>query len=184
MEVKGAAFVGRKDAIIKKFGEDAWTKFIKSVAEKEPFFANSVLSNTLIPAEKFLFFQDEVVKTFYNNDQKANWISGEQAAEYSLVNGPYKIYLQTKDLKMFVEERLPAVMKMYYTEGQMEGKVNGKVVDVIITGVPIQHVYFEYTIMGYAKRAIELLGAKIVNTKVLKGAGMGTKDSHYQFTIE
>lgn len=183
MEVKGAAFVGRKDAVIKQFGDSAWAKFIEGYAEKDPYFKNSILSTTSIPADKFLAFEEALITNFYNGDKNTYWKHGEQAAEYSLVNGPYKIYLSSKDVKMFVEERLAAVWRMYYNEGEMVGKVEGNVAEVFINNVPISHIYFEYTVMGYAHKAIELVGAKIIEIKKVKGPSMGTKDSHYQFIL-
>ncbi len=184
MEVKGAAFVGRKDAIIKQFGEGAWNEFIGRMGEKEPFFKNSILSTTTIPAEKFLQFSDEVVKEFFKGDQKAYWTLGEKTAEYALVNGPYKIYLATKDVKTFIEERFSSVWNMYYNEGRWVAKVEGNLVDAAVVDVPISHVYFEYTVMGFAKKGIELVGAKVIETKRIQGPSMGSKDIHYNFIIE
>lgn len=184
MEVKGAAFVARKDALIKQFGDNAWNSFINDLGEQDKYFQSLILSTTPIPAEKFLKFQDLVVKIFYNNDQKAHWINGEASAEYSLIYGPYRMYLSSNDVLVFAEEKLPTIWKMYYSEGDMSTKVTGNLIDIIVKNIPIQHVYFEYTTMAYCKRAIELVGTKILEIKKIKGPSIGTNDIHYQFIIE
>lgn len=184
MEIKGAAFVARKDAIIKQFGEDRWSKFVDGLAEKDEYFKKSILSTAFIPSDKFLMFQEAVVKEFAGGNPQYYWTNGEKSAEFALTEGPYKVYLSSKDIRTFVEERIPSIWKMYYNEGETICKVEGNVIDIRIVGVTISHIYFEYTAMAYWKRAIELIGGKIKEIKKLEGPSMGTKDSHYQFIIE
>ncbi len=184
MEVKGVAFLSRKEGIIKQFGKEKWEEFIKKISTEESYFKQPILASTLIPVQSFLIFQDVLLKEFYNNNEQVYWMIGEKSAEWSLLEGPYKTFLKTKDLNKFVESSLPLLWKMFYSSGIVYTKLdNNNIAHIKILDLPIWHIHFEYTIMGYCKRAFELLGIENLIMNKIKGVSLGDKEIYYQFKI-
>lgn len=109
MEIKGTAFEARMDMIIKIFGEEKWRLFIVRLSEQEPFWEQQIFASTLIPDHIFLVFQDELVKEFFGGDPQTFWEFGVKSAEWSLTEGPYKVFLETKDMVTFVGSVLPSL---------------------------------------------------------------------------
>ena len=68
MEVKGVAFLARKQLIINKFGEEKWKQFMNKL--------KTILATTWIPVEKFLKFQDVVTNEFFGGDNTTFWELG------------------------------------------------------------------------------------------------------------
>lgn len=183
MKIKGTAFITRKKFIINNFGERKWNSFIAKVREKEPYFNNTILTINHIPAEKFLFFQEQFVKEFYNNNENVYWTLGEESANWALTEGPYAPYLNSRDLNHFVVNKLPLIWKSYFTEGELKGKIKGDKVIIKIKGITVKHIYFEKLIMGYVKRSLELFLNKNVTYKKIKGIFDKGKEVIYEFYI-
>ncbi|MGE5473097.1 MAG: hypothetical protein ACM3UU_02620 [Ignavibacteriales bacterium] len=185
MQVKGTAFISRRDETIKKFGQDAWDKFIEDVSKKIPFFSNSILTTTLIPLSDFLKLQDEFLKTFHNGNEKAFWEMGEASAQFSLTEGPYKPYLSSGNINEFITSKLPLVFKAYYVDcGKFEATIEGNKCTLKGVEIPVPHIYFEYTVVGYFKRATELIGAKLSQLKKVKSIVEGDQTTFiYEATL-
>ena len=127
MNVKGTAYITRKDTIIKNFGEERWKSFSARLAEKDKYFNNMIMNITLIPLDNFILFLDEVLKEFFNNDKMHYWKLGEKSAEFSLSQGgPYHSYVLTKDIKQFVESGLPKIWSTYFDGGTLTAKFENK----------------------------------------------------------
>ncbi len=182
MNVKGTAFRARADMVIKMYGEARWRSFIDRYAEQVPFWKQQIFALTLIPAETFLAFQDELVDLFFGGEPQTYWDFGASSAEWSLTKGPYKTFLETRDVATFVRSALRSLWNAYYTAGKLEGEMKGNVVHVRITGVPTPHIHFEYSVMGYIKKALELMGSK-VEEKRIKGFDSEDKEIYYQFHL-
>lgn len=183
MEVRGTAFLARKSQILNSLGEEKWVKFIEKLSEKDAYFKNVIVGISLIPVEKFLLFQEELTREFFNNDQMTYWTMGEKSAEFALIEGPYKIFLKSRDLKNFIEQSVPSLWNLYYTAGEIKTKYENKVAEIEIKGLINWHIYFEYVIAGYVKRALELLEANF-EVKKIKGVSSGDKEIHYQFLLK
>ena len=184
MKVKGTAFEARKNAVIERFGEEKWRSFLVRLSEQEPYWEQLIFAVTLIPARMFLLFQDELVKEFYGGDPQAFWEFGVKSAEWSLIEGPYKHYLQTKDVAKFVESVLPTLWIAYYTTGKLAGEIQGNVAHIRATGASIAHIHFEFSVMGYIKRALELMrGNKVKETRI-KGFDSDDGEIYYQFVLD
>ena len=148
------------------------------------YFKKSILATDLIPIKDFLLFTDEALKEFYNNDSKIYWTMGEKSAEYSLLEGPYKVFIRSKDINSIVLTPFPLLWTSFYTKGRLESSINNNIVDLKLADLPITHNYFELVIMGYAKRALELVGAKNIKYKAIKSLKNGDKEVHYRFEIQ
>ena len=178
MEAKGVAFQARKQLVCEQFGEDKWNAFLKAYGEKDAYFRTDVLPTALIPIDKFLAFNEALLKEFYGGDQRAYVAMGEKTADYSLVDGPYKTYLRNRDYKKLVEESIPKLWKKFYTDGTLEISYSLGAVDAAIHGLPQRHVYFESAVVGFMKRTLELAGAKEVSYRKLPG-----DDIRFKFTF-
>lgn len=183
MNIKGTAFVTAKVAITAAFGEERWNAFMAKLPAKDQFFNNVIMSVTPIPVEKHLFFLDEMLKEFFNNDKNQYIIFGRVAAKFALSpGGPYNSYLLTKDLKKFVAEVSPKLWSTYFDGGIFTGKVEGNIVHLKITDLPIKHIYFEYMVMGFFKQALKIFGKKTIERRV-KSIANGDDGIYYQYEI-
>jgi hypothetical protein len=178
MEAKGVAFQARKKLVCEQFGEDKWEAFLKEYGERDGYFRTDILPTALIPIDKFLAFNEALLKRFFMGDERAYVTMGERTAEFSLVDGPYKTYLRNRDYKSLVEESVPKLWKKFYTDGTLEITYQPGQVDASIHGLPQRHVYFESAVVGFMKRTLELAGAAKVSFTKLPG-----KDIRFKFTF-
>ena len=183
MDVKGTAFLARKNQVVTQYGEERWKTFFDSLASKQAFFKNPISALTRIPVADFLSFQEAVTKEFFAGDEQSYWSMGEKSAEWALLEGPYRIYLKAKSVDEFLETSLTSLWKSYYSGGAISCKRTGDELEVMILDLPVVHTYFEYAIMGYFKRSLELLGVKNPNPRRLKGVATGHKVIQYQFSV-
>jgi hypothetical protein len=183
MDVKATAFLARQNMIVKQFGQDAWDRFLAKQASKEPFWSQPIFTSTLIPYRIFLDFMEDMVIEFYDGDRQVFWDFGEKSAHWALTEGPYKLFLETGDVEKFVETAFPAVWNVYFTEGALKGWMDGNVAHVRLWGVPEQHIYFEFSVMGWAKGSLEVLGVEDIEVKRIKGYDSEDGEIYYQFVL-
>ncbi|PKN53314.1 MAG: hypothetical protein CVU55_01450 [Deltaproteobacteria bacterium HGW-Deltaproteobacteria-13] len=184
MNVKGIIYLTGKTTIIKVFGEEPWNVFIAKLGAKDKFFNNMIMSVTPVPLDKFIFFLDELVKEFFNNDMMQYVTFGKVAAQYALSpDGIYKSYLLTKDTKQFIESVMPKFWSTYFDEGTVVTKFENNVAHLKITGLKFKHNYFEHLIMGYFQKALKIFGKKTV-AKRIRSMAAGDDDIYYQFEIK
>ena len=185
MEAKGTFFVGRKQYLVAQFGEAAWTGFVAHMATLEPLFEVPVLATDLVPIPIYLRFQEEMLKRFFQGNDQAYWKIGEHAGEWALTEGPYKHFRQNpREFSSFIEKSLPRVWSNYFTRGELKTSASGLVVEGELSGLPIWHVTFEYSTMGFLRRAIELAGFSIKTQHRLKGISAGDKLIHYRYELK
>jgi hypothetical protein len=185
MEVKGTAFLARKSMLIQELGEPRFAAFLASYALEDPFFTHAILATTAIPIEKFLAFNDAIVRDLYGGDTMSYFRFGEKSAEWALMVGPYKNLRESKSLEKFAEMGC-RLYQNYFTDGRAETWIVGtNKVEVRILGVPAEHrhVYFEYAIVAYFKRGLELVGAKKVTMRRINGFSIGGTDVHYEYRL-
>lgn len=183
MNIKGTAFVTAKVAVTAAFGEERWNSFMNKMAIKDNFFKNLIMSITPIPVEKHVFFLDEMLKEFFNDDKNQYILFGRVAAKFALSpGGPYNSYLLKKDIKQFIAVGAPNLWSTYFDGGVFTAKLEGNTVHLKITDIPIRHIYFEYLIMGYYKQAFKMFGKKTIEKK-LKSIADGENSIYYQYEI-
>ena len=184
MNVKGTIYTTTKATIISFFGEERWNSFRTKLGQKDKFFSNMIMSVTPIPLEKHIFFLDELIKEFFNNDNSQYLLFGKVGAKFALSpGGPYHSYLLTKDLKNFVESVLPKLWSTYYDVGLVTARLDNNVVHLKVTGFPIKHFYFESLVRGFFQQAIKVFGKKtIANT--IRSISAGDEDIYYQYELK
>jgi hypothetical protein len=185
MEVKGTAFLARKAMLIQEIGETRFAAFLASHALEEPFFKHAILATTAIPIEKFIAFNEAMVRDLYGGDVMSYFRFGEKSAEWALTVGPYKNLRESKSLEKFAEMgRL--LYQNYFNNGRAETWIVGNNrVELRILGVPAEyrHVYFEYAIVAYFKRGLELVGARKVTMRRISGFSVGGAEVHYEYQL-
>jgi hypothetical protein len=183
VQIKGTALIGRETFITKRFGAAAWRALIQAFRTQDPSFPTTVKPTALIPAEAFLRFNDLIIDRHFGGNPEAYWEFGAESAEWALTEGPYSLFVGSRDLRDFAAT-LPTIWSMYYTEGHIDlAPPTGDVVELKVTGVTTRHVYFEYTAMGYIERGLELASGRSVASERLAGFSRGDADIHYRFTV-
>jgi hypothetical protein len=184
MNVKGIIYLTGKNAIISVFGEERWNSFVPKLAAKDKFFGTTIWAITSVPMDDFIFYLDELIKEFFDNDMMQYVTFGKVAAQFALSSeGPYKSYLLTKDLKQFVEFVLPKLWSTYFDEGKAIAKLENNIVHLKITGLQIRHTYFEKLLMGYFQKALKIFGKKTV-AKQVRSLASGNDDVYFQYELK
>ena len=184
MNTKGIFYTVTKASMVAAFGEERWNSFMTNMAEKDNYFSKTIMSITLVPMDKFIFFLDEMCKEFFNNDRMQYSMFGKVGAKYALSpEGPYKSYMLTKDIKQFVEFVLPKLWSTYFDGGITTTRFENNIVHLKITGLQIKNLYFEYMIMGYNQQALKIFGKKSVAKKV-RSISSGDDDIYFQFELK
>ena len=183
MEVKGVAFIARRKLLTTTHGEEKFKELMRELAAQEPYFKEyeNILSTSLIPAEKFIAFNDFLLKKLYDNNPQVYWMMGEKSAEYALVEGPFKSLIKEKDLERVLTKSIPILWDMYYTAGRLDLEYTPGIFSVRILELPINHYYFEFVVMAYCKKVLELCGARDITYDKLKTIDRGDKEINYVF---
>jgi hypothetical protein len=183
MNVKGTVYVTGKAAITEAFGEERWNSFMTRLSEKDNYFKNVIMSITSIPVDKFALFLDEMMKEYFNNDNRNYLMFGKVAAKFALSpGGHYYSYLLSNDLKYVVESVIPKLWSTYYDEGILTAKLEDNVIHIKISGIPFKHIYFEYLIAGYVQKGMKMFGRKATE-KCIRGFSRGDNDIYYQYEL-
>lgn len=183
MEVKGTAFIARKAMLEKEHGAERFADVFRKVAARDSVFRSPILATTRIPVEAFIRFNDAVVKELYAGDEQSYVHFGEGSAIWALTSGPYKHLVANKSVSEFAASA-PNIYRNYFTAGEARAEVTGNRVTLQLLGIDRPHVYFEYAIMGYFKRGLELVSGRKVHMVCERGFSKHDRDVLYTFTIE
>ncbi len=173
MNVRGMAFEARQNQIVSDFGIDRWEEFMEKFRESHPEFPQSILPTTWIPIEQFIGLGEALIKEFYYQDEKEIYILwGEKSAEHAMrEGGPLHILVKKKGLnalKNFINKILPSIWPIYYDEGRTETKLEGNIIHGHTYDLPKYYAYFEYTVLGFVLKELELIGFTVKETIVIK----------------
>ena len=109
------------------------------------------------------------------------WEMGEAAAVWALTDGPYAALAKDKSYRALVD-KLSLVWTMYFTAGRLETKAFDDHAEFKIVGNGLPHVCVEYAVMGFGRKAIEMVGKKTKTSKRLVGVKDGDGSVvHYEF---
>ncbi len=183
VEVKGTAFLARRAFLVGAFGQDAWDAFFDTWRANEPAFADDIIAVTSLPVEPFLRLNDAVVDEFYDGEAQTHWLFGQASAEWALREGPYKAFFRSGAVANFLRTS-PTLWRAYYSAGsfRVDWNADTRIADAHIE-VSTPHVHFEFNVMGYLSRAIELTGETVVRQDVVAGFSRGDSHVHYRFQL-
>jgi hypothetical protein len=180
MHVKGNAWLARVEAMEKSFGAARWQAFVKTVAPRVKFLATQVLPISRIPVEEFLLIHDELVKEFYAGDKQAYWRFGETSAEWALAHQLRGLFAQNEGRRFL--QFSPQIYKGYFDGGELVTEAAPAHVDLVIRGVEPRHVYFEYSIIGFASGGLRVLGLP-TEPQCITGFSKGDAEVRYRFAV-
>lgn len=184
MRVKGTAYHARLNLLRAKWGDRKLDEYVAAFCERHPRFPRNVLPSTWIPAAEFLALIDAIVDDVYHGDPLSLWQIGEASAEWTLTEGPYKNLLETRDLRRFAA-LAKAMYANFFDAGSARSEYHDDRVDLWIEGIPapLRHLYFEYSVVGYFRRGLELLGQR-VRPECEQGFSKGDSSVLYRLHLE
>lgn len=180
MHVKGNAWLARSEAMEKAFGAARWQAFVKAQSAKVGFLATQVMPISRLPVEEFLAVHDALVKEFYDGDPKAYWRFGETSAEWALTHQLRELFAP-QEARRFLQFS-PTIYKGYFDGGELVTEMAPAHVELIIRGVEPRHVYFEFSIIGFAVGGLRVLGVP-TEPQCLKGFSKGDAEVRYRFAV-
>ncbi len=174
MQVKGVAYLAREDLMKKEFGTERWGRFLDQQRAKRKFLAQAIFPVTRIDVDEFLGFNDDLVAAFYEGDRNAYWRFGEHAGEYALANQMKGLFKPGEERKFLMTT--PTIYKTYFDGGEITTDVDATGISVGINNTP-PHVYFEFSVIGFAKRGMHVLKAKHPDPVLVRATPWGTTGS-------
>lgn len=185
MQVKGTAFLARRALLEKDIGASQVRTFLDRFMASHPELPLPILPTSLIPIEAFLELNDEIVRDLYGGDEASYWHFGRMSGEWALTEGPYRRVREEKSLERFVASG-SALYRNYFTEGQARAAMESSgAISLWITGIPprFHHVYFEYAIVGYFERGLEMVSGKTVKHTRIAGFSAGDEHVEYRYRL-
>lgn len=180
MHVKGVGWLARHSAMEKEFGAARWAAFLERQRATAPFLNTQVMQISRIPVEPFLQVHDALVDEFYQGDRKAYWRFGETSAEWALANQLRGLFA-AHEARRFLQFS-PTIYKGYFDGGSLQVESTPTTVDLIIRGVEPRHVYFEYSLIGFAVGGLRVL-ATPVTPELITGFSKGDDEVRYRFAV-
>ncbi len=183
VKVKGTAYLARLKLLQEKLGDQGAADFVSRYRVGHPEFPEKVLPTTRLPIEMFLAFTDAIVGQVYDGDVGSLWEVGERSAEWSLQAGPYKNLLDLGEVERFVK-RAPVIWSNFFDEGSARADMQDGTVELWIEHLPpgLSHPYLEFSVVGYFRRGIELLGGRVEVERVA-GFAAGDDYVHYRLRV-
>lgn len=179
MNVKGSAWLARRSMLIAEFGQDAYDAFVAELCREDPTFDVPSLPTSKVPIEGFLRFNDRAIDRFYGGDLETYFTFGAASADYFSSGGPYQKTFFSADWHTFLR-RAPLLWAQVYDEGEVQ-VVDGEAVEVRVVRAPVKHVYFEYFIVAFVARGMEILHAPAFRQERVRGFSNGDDEVYYRF---
>lgn len=144
MKIIGTTVLARRALIVRQFGAEAWRSFFSEITGLHECFQAPITENSRLPAEALLRFHDELVRRFYQGDERVYFALGEESAAWTLGIGPYRELLP----KLAVESlssMFPQLWNVYFTDSTSRCEVtyDGIAFDVRTFALPVSHPYFD-----------------------------------------
>lgn len=180
MHVRGTGWLARHSAMEQEFGAARWAAFLERQRPHAPFLSTPVMQISRIPVEPFLRVHDALVDEFYQGDEKAYWRFGETSAQWALANQLRGLFAP-HEARRFLQFS-PTIYKGYFDGGSLQTETTPTSVDLIIRGVEPRHVYFEYSIIGFAVGGLRVLEAP-ATPELISGFSKGDAEVRYRFVV-
>jgi len=183
VEVKGTAFLARRDFITREFGAERFEAILKRIGEVEPCFLDPILATTRLPMKSFLAFNELLVEELYGGDQLANFHIGEQSAEWAF-GGPYKHIVTNRSVDAFLDMS-PVMYRNYYDQGEAHAERVDHEIRLTLRAIPAPYrsLYIEYGIMGYFRRGLEMITGATPEMIARKGFSKHDEEVVYLFRL-
>jgi hypothetical protein len=165
VEIKGSAIHDAIESLKKRSGEQVFTSVISSLDnESKATFQKIILSSGWYSLDHFSKFLESDIRIIAHGDESELITKAEIIVENQL-KGIYKIFVKLGSPE-FVLNKLSAIHKSYFRGVSIEIKMTGpNEAKIKYIGFEKQHRLIGFVIIGFYKKALEISGAKQVNTK-------------------
>jgi hypothetical protein len=178
MHVRGVAYLAREGLLQQEFGAQKWAAFLSGMRPRVAFLNAPILPVSRLPVDEFLALNQEIVRVFYGGDESVYWVFGEQSGEWALQNQLKGLFSKGEARKFL--QFTPKIWSSYFDGGQLTAEVAPAHVDIRIFDVPVKHIYFEASVVGFAKGGLRALGASYEPQRI-KGFSQGDSEVLYRF---
>ncbi|MGV3620026.1 MAG: hypothetical protein ACO1OB_04375 [Archangium sp.] len=164
----------------KTVGPEKWAEFLKARTARFTFLQSPVMPISRIEVKDFLTLHDELVDHFFDGDKQAYWRFGEQSAEWALQHQLRGLFSPGEGRRFL--QFAPQIFRNYFDGGELLSELGPTHTDLVIRGVEIPHVYFEYSVIGFAAGGLRALE---VNAKpeCIEGFSRGDDAVRYRFAV-
>ncbi|PZR09146.1 MAG: hypothetical protein DI536_23220 [Archangium gephyra] len=180
MKVKGNGWLARCEVMEKTVGPEKWAEFLKARASRFAFLQTPVMPISRIEVREFLALHDELVEHFFGGDKQAYWRFGEQSGEWALQHQLRGLFSPGEGRRFL--QFSPQIYKNYFDGGELLNEASASHMDLVIRGVEIPHVYFEYSIIGFAAAGLRMLEVN-ATPECIKGFSRGDDEVRYRFAV-
>jgi len=181
MRAKNTTLIARRKGIIDELGEEAWIAFVRKWSDRFPILAQPLVATSSLPIDEFLQINDEILKHFYKGRDKHYLDLGRASAQWALTEGPYKRFVQ-QGIEPFVKS-LPLIWTTYYSEtpSRIVAELDERrVVHLKVLDLGMWHAYFEYLVVGYVQRGLEIVTDANVPCQAVKSGPSATNEIYYR----
>jgi hypothetical protein len=173
-ETKGAAIKFIPQFIREKFGEKAFQKWFNSIPpESQKIYSSTILVGNWYPLKYASAIpMNKLIELFYNNEPKGGIEIGEYTAE-KLLTGIHKLFIKIGSPKFIISKASSWSSMLFRPIESKIIELDSKFCKFRITKLPEVTEALEYSVIGAAKRAGELSGAKngeiLITSSIAKG---------------
>lgn len=167
IEIKGAVIIDTINAVKTRSGEQVFNNILSQLDEQTKLiFSNALLATNWYSFDGFIKFLELDIKFTANGNKKELQKRSEALIEKQLT-GIYKIFVKFGSPE-FVLTRMSSLHQRYFNGVNIEVTMEGSIKAIIkYIGFSKQHKLFEYSLLGFYKKAMEISGAKNVQIKYL-----------------
>lgn len=169
MEVNGEALLSIPLFILKKFGQENFERWFKTLSpEAKDIYKAPIHKTDWFPLRVALEEPTQALcDMLFNKSDRGAWECGRYSAEYGL-KGIYKVLVKMSSPQILIKKAGPILIN-YYRPGKIE-VTNSDSTHVVtrITEFPEMSKIVEYRIAGWMERAIEICGAMNVTVNITK----------------
>jgi len=180
VNVSGFSVLTRKTLVTRRFGSAAWNQFFEGIARQHPSFRSLITADSVVPLSAFLFFHDELMRRFFNEDEASYVSLGREASRCAVHEGPLRALLAGTDLTTVVAS-IPNFHGAYFRDASTwsEATLTNEGVEFQVHELPDWHPYFEHFVVGYIAEILELVCANPIRIRRLKG----DRTRQYQYLL-
>lgn len=155
----------------KMFGDELQNKLIASLSPEDQAILNkTILDAEWYPLDPFVRYLDVLTKDVLKGSGDSLQKGTEAVIEMQFT-GIYKALLMLGSPEAFVE-RINTITSRYYQGINIKTEMLGKNrFKATYEGFETKHRFYEYTILGWWKKALEMLGGKNVRVELLTSLG-------------
>jgi len=167
MEVKGEAMISLPIFVIKKFGNKAFLRWLKSLTpEARKVFGSPISKNDWFSLEEMLSEPTrQICELFYNGSLLGAWECGRFSAEYGL-KGISRVLAKLCSPEVLIKKGATILHNYYRPSELVIPDYFSDHVIVHITQFPEINEYIENRIAGWMQRATEISGCKHVTINI------------------